>query len=319
MFITPNFRTFAMATALTVFASGAALAQTVAIGTTKGGATAQLSNALAAVISDGSDLLVRPQAMGNTSQYLPLVDAGRMELGIANLPQASFAVLGEGMSEGQPMPNLKMVATLIPFDVGLLVASTLGISDIGGLAGKKVPKFADGSLGDYVLKAALATADLGYDDVTPVPTANFPAMFQAIKDGLTDVTIATVGSEATYDIEAAVGGVTFLTMKEGDGVALDKVLPGTGLTAWDGAKEMPGISSGTLTFSYPYMLFANADVSDEIISKVAKALYEGEAELKANGPLWATYDPTSLASAQKLEYHPGAVAYYKSVGIWPAD
>lgn len=319
MFQKPILRSFALATALAVFSTGAALAQTVAIGTTKGGATAQLSNALAAVISDSSDLLVRPQAMGNTSQYLPLVDSGRMELGIANLPQATFAVLGEGMSEGQPMPNLKMVATLIPFDVGLLVAESSGISDVAGLAGKKVPKFADGALGDYVIKAVLATADLTYDDVTPVPTANFPAMFQAIKDGLTDVTIATVGSETTFDIEAAVGGVSFLSMKDGDGEALDAVLPGTGLKTWEGAKEMPGLDAGTITFSYPYMLFANGDVSDEVIAQVAKALYEGEAALKANGPLWAPYDPAGLASAQKLDYHPGAVAFYKSVGIWPAD
>ncbi|QOL81387.1 TAXI family TRAP transporter solute-binding subunit [Pseudooceanicola spongiae] len=319
MFHTPILRKFALATALAIFTTGAAMAQTVAIGTTKGGATAQLSNALAAVISDSSDLLVRPQAMGNTSQYLPLVDGGRMELGIGNLPQATFAVLGEGMSEGQPMPNLRMVATLVPFDVGLMVASKLGISDIKGLAGKKVPKFADGSLGDYIIKAALSTADLSYDDVTPVPTANFPAMFQAIKDGITDVTIATVGSESTYDIEAAVGGVTFLTMKEGDGEALDKVLPGTELKTWDGSKEMPGIAAGTITYSYPYMLFANADVPDEIITQVAKSLYEGEEALKANGPLWAPFDPAGLASAQKLDYHPAAAAYYKSVGIWPAE
>lgn len=319
MFHSRFLKTATLTAALTLGTAGLAAAQTVAMGTTKGGATAQVSNALAAVISDGSKLMVRPQAMANTSQYLPLVDSGRVEFGIANLPQASFAVKGIAMSEGHAMPGLEMVATLIPFNVGLLVPSSLEISDIAGLAGKRVPKFQDGALGDYVIKAVLSTAGLTYDEVTPVPTANFPAMFQAIKDGLTDVTIATVGSQPTYDIEAAVGGVTYLTFKEGDEAVLDEALPGTVLKTWEGAKEMPGISAETVTFSYPYMLFASAEASDEVVTAAAKALYDGEAALKSHGPLWAEFDPALMASAQTLPYHPAAKAFYESVGVWPAE
>ena len=312
-------RTLALAAAFAAAAVTGAQAQTVGLGTTKGGATAQISTALASVISGGSDLMVRPQALANTSQYLPLVDSGRLDFGIANYPQTSYAINGTGMSEGQPNPNIQMVATLVPFNAGLLVPSSLGITDIAGLAGKRVPRFPAGSLGDTVISAVPATAGLTYDDVESVPTANFPAMFQGVKDGTTDVTIAAIGSKPTFDIEAALGGVTFLNLKEGDGEVLDAALPGTKLRYWKGRKAAPGANDDTVVFYYPYTLFANKDVSDEVVTKVLTALYEGEAALKANGPLWAEFTPEGMAEVGSLPYHPAAIAYYESKGIWAGE
>jgi hypothetical protein len=313
-------RSIALAAGLAVAAAGfGAHAQPVALGTTKGGATAQISNALAATISDGSDLLVRPQALANTSQYIPLVNSGRVELGIANAPQTAFAISGTGLSEGQPNPNIVAVAKLIPFNAGLLVPSSLGITDLAGLRGKRVPRFPAGSLGDLVIESNLVAAGLSYDDVVSVPTANFPAMFQAVKDGATDVTIAAVGSKPTFDIEASVGGVTFLTLNEAEGAVLAERMPGTKLRYWKGRPAVPGANDDTVVFYYDYILFANKDVDGAIIKAVTKALYEGEESLKANGPLWNSYDPSELGAATYLPYHPAAVEYYKSLGIWSGE
>ena len=98
--------------------AGWAAAQTIGIGTTKGGATAQISTAIAKVVSANSAVQVRPQAMANTQQYIPVVNQGKIELGLANVPQTRYAVSGTGMSEGKPNPNLRMVATLFPLAIG---------------------------------------------------------------------------------------------------------------------------------------------------------------------------------------------------------
>ncbi|WP_165224369.1 TAXI family TRAP transporter solute-binding subunit [Affinirhizobium pseudoryzae] len=291
-------------------------AQTVGLATTKGGATEQIATALAKTITEKAGVMVRPQVMANTSQYLPLVDAGRVEFGIANFPQTAYAISGTGMSEGQPSPNLRMVASLIPFNAGLMATEKSGMKTMADLKGKKVPRFPANSLGDFIIRASLQTAGLTYDDVTSVPIANFPAMFQALKDGQTDVTIATAGSQSVLDIEASVGGVTFLTYKDGDEAVLDTLLPGTALKKGTQLPKSPGISADTNIFFYDYTLFASASVPDETVAKVAKALYEGKESLQAAGPIWSEFDPAKLAHVTKLEYHPGAVAFYKSVGIW---
>src|SRR5690606_11005955 len=130
--------------------------------------------------------------------------------------QTFYAIKGEGMSAGQPAPNLKMVATLIPFNAGIMVPTDAGIDDMAGLKGKPIPRFPANSLGDYIVRASLATGGLTYDDVVSVPTANFPAQFQAFKDGSTVLTIATAGAQYTYEFETTLDGVKFLNYKDGD-------------------------------------------------------------------------------------------------------
>jgi TRAP-type uncharacterized transport system substrate-binding protein len=54
-------------------------------------------------------------------------------------------------------------------------------------------------------------------------------------------------------------------------------------------------------------------VSDDVVTRMAKAMYEGAEELKATSPLWAEYDPATIGKPLGLEYHPAAAAYYQSV------
>jgi TRAP transporter TAXI family solute receptor len=305
----------AIAALATIGLASGAFAQTIGLATTQGGATEQIATAIAKTVSQSTDLQVRPQMLANTSQYIPLVNQGKVEFGIANYPQTFYAIQGKGLSEGQPAPNLRMVATLIPFNVGMMVPSKLGIKTLDGLKGKRVPRFPQNSLGDYIIKASLATAGLTYDDVTSVPTANFPAQFKAFREGEVDLTIATVGAQYTFEFDTLLGGVTFLNYKQGDEKVLDEALPGSFLKP-AGSYKVPGVSADTLVFAYDYTLFANADVPNELVAKVAKALYEGKASLQETGPIWKEYDPATIGKAGVLEYHPGAIEYYKSIGIW---
>jgi hypothetical protein len=280
--------------------------------------TEQIATAIAKTVSQGSDLQIRPQMLANTSQYIPLVNDGRVEFGIANYPQTFYAVKGEGMSAGQPAPNLRMVATLIPFNAGIMVPANAGIDDLAGLKGKPIPRFPANSLGDYIVKSSLATGGLTYDDVVSVPTANFPAQFQAFKDGSTVLTIATAGAQYTYEFDTTLGGVKFLNYKDGDEKILAEALPGTFLKPV-GEYQVPGVDKDTVIFAYDYTLFANADVPNEVVAKVTKALFEGTAALQETGPIWKEYDAKLLGKAGQLEYHPGALEYYKSVGIWTGE
>jgi len=134
-------------------------AQSIGLGTTKGGATAQLSTAISKVVSANSAVQVRPQAMANTQQYIPLVNSGKIELGLANVPQTRFAVSGTGMSEGKPNPDLRMIVTLFTFKVGLLAATSSNIKTSADMKGKNLPQFKDKALGDYLYKSFLEAGE----------------------------------------------------------------------------------------------------------------------------------------------------------------
>lgn len=294
-------------------------AETVALGTTKGGSTGQVGTAIANVATQAGTLRVIPQETANTTQYVPLVDQGRVEFGIANYPQTAFALKGEGMSEGQPAPNLRMVAALMDFTSGMLVLKSSGIESVADLKGRKVPRFPDRSLGDYVIRAVLATAGLGYDDVQQVPTANFPAMFDGLKDGALDTSIGTAGAAHVMDIAASAGPVRFLSFDgPEDGAIMDRILPGTRLFDITGM-QAEGVEGPTKIFGYDYMLFTSARTPDAEVTAMVKALYEGKAALDATGPLWESFEPASMGRSAGLPYHPAAIAFYKAHGVPVAE
>jgi len=99
----------AVTAAALALGAAAASAQVVAIGSTQRGGTSQIGRAIAAAVSEGSPLSARPQELANTADYIPLVNAGELDFGVANMVQLDFAVAGEGMSAGRPHQNLRMV------------------------------------------------------------------------------------------------------------------------------------------------------------------------------------------------------------------
>jgi len=114
-----NKTVFGAAITALVMVAAPALAQTVGLGSTTRGGTSQIGKSISAVISEVSKLQMRPQEMANTADYMPLVNAGQIEFGIANQVQTWFAYNGKGMSEGKPMKNLRIASVLMPFPRGL--------------------------------------------------------------------------------------------------------------------------------------------------------------------------------------------------------
>ncbi|WP_170314628.1 TAXI family TRAP transporter solute-binding subunit [Aquibium carbonis] len=303
----------AVAAALGLAALPAA-AQTIGIGTTQGGATGQIGIAIAQAVSQNSDLRALPQVSANTSQYIPLVDAGRLELGVANYPQTYYAIQGTGMST-EAAANLRVVATLMPFLAALVTAESSGIETYADIAGRNVPRYPENSLGDFIIRATLAAGGLTYDDVNSVPISNFPQQYEAFKAGQIAVSIASVGAQPTFDLEASVGKIQFIPVPQEAEEQIRTLLPGAYLHDVAASDTLPGLGAATTVIAYDYMLFAGASVPDDVIGKVVRAMYEGAEGLKASSPVWADFDRDQMGKAAEIPYHPGAAAYYQEIGI----
>jgi TRAP-type uncharacterized transport system substrate-binding protein len=89
-----------MAVGSAVWLSAGAEAQTIGIGTTSGGANAQVGAAIAGVVSSHTDLEMRPQKMGGTQRYVSMVNAGQLDFGVSNAMQYYMAATGTGLSKG---------------------------------------------------------------------------------------------------------------------------------------------------------------------------------------------------------------------------
>ena len=296
--------------------SFSAYSQTVGIGTTKGGATAQVSAGISKIVSAHGGMQMIPQPMGGTQQYIPIVNAGELEFGIANAMQTFMAVNGVGLSEGQANPNLKMVATMMYFRVGLIVKADSNIYSIADLKGKKLPSgYSAAPLFAYLLKGMIANGGLTTNDVQGVPVTGLIAGINAFKEGKIDAVIGSVGAGFVKDAAAKVGGVRFIPFSDskGDKGALFKEAPQTFLI--DVSPGTVGVDKKMKLLGFDYMLWANKDVSSDIVYRVTKAMHENEKELKGLGALWRTHSSKTMNKNKGMEYHSGAIKYYKEVGL----
>lgn len=311
-------KTLIAAAAALTFAAEPVLAQVAALGSTQRGGTSQIGRTLAAAISENSDLQVRPQELANTADYLPLVNAGELEFGIANIVQLTYAVGGTGMSEGRPNPNLMMAATLMPFRTAYVTRRDSGIDSVADVAGKRAPVFADGALGDYVTRAYLATAGLTVDEVAGVAVPNFPRMWNSFAEGSTDVSIVVVGAANSREFDASFG-IKYLSFDDGPEAlaAMQEWLPQSYMATVTPESGIPGVLEPTNVAVFDYTFFAGADAPEEIVYEAVKALYENEEALLASGPFWRGFEKGGMAKEVGVDYHPGAIRFYKEAGIWP--
>jgi TRAP transporter TAXI family solute receptor len=315
-------RIIGIAAALALF-SGSAYAQTVGIGTTKGGATAQVTAGISKIVSQyGGGMQMRPQPMGGTQQYIPLVNAGELEFGVANMMQTYMAFTGTGLSEGARAGDLRLVATMMVFRTGLMVRKDSGINTTADLKGKRIPSGFDSSpLFQHLMSGNLANGDVSWNSVQKVPVVALAAGFNAFKEGKIDAMIAAVGSAPVKELNASIsGGVRFIDVLDSPEAVKRGLVsaPRTFVAEVKPRPNLAGIDKPTKVFAFDYMLWANKGVSDDVVYKVTKAMHGHEKDLKALSPLWTSFFPKNMAKDQGLPYHPGAVKLYKEAGLWGA-
>lgn len=298
-----------------------AQAETVGIGTTKGGATAQVSAGISIIVSSHAGMQMRPRPMGGTAQYVPVVNAGELEFGVSNAMQAYMDFTGTGMSQGKKSPNLRLVASLMTFKSALFAKADSGIRTIADLKGKRVPgEFSGAPLFKYLFEANLANAELGWNDVTMIPQAGLRQHWDAFTKGKLDVGLAAIGSGIVKKINAAVGGIVFLDLSTDDAAVkrMNKFAPKASIRTVNPAKPFVGVLAPIDVIHFKYLLWANKDVSDKVIYAVVKALYDNEEQIHGLSPLWRSHKSTAMATqfGKEMPYHPAAVKFYKEVGIW---
>ncbi|MAR79311.1 MAG: hypothetical protein CMM18_03670 [Rhodospirillaceae bacterium] len=296
--------------------SNHAFSETVGIGTTKGGATAQVSAGISKIVSANAGMQMRPQPMGGTSQYIPIVNAGELEFGIANAMQTYMAVNGVGLSQGKPNTNLRMVATMMYFRVGLIVKADSDINSIEDLKGKRLPSgYTASPLFAYLLKGMLANGGLTTKDVKGVPVTGLIQGINAFKEGKIDAVIGSVGAGFVKDAASKVGGVRFVPFSDsaGEKASLFREAPQTFLI--DVSPGPVGVDKSMKLLGFDYMLWANKNVSVDTVYKVTKAMHENQDALRKLSPLWRTHSSATMAKNRGMTYHQGSIKYYREVGL----
>ena len=296
-------------------------AQIYSLGTGKQGFfTYSAGAAIAKVAADGG-LNLRVKPFGGTSAYVPGVNAGEQQFGLANELETHYAVTGEVIYKDKPQPDLRVVAVLTPLYSEFFVRKDSPIKSIADLKGKRVPSdYASQRVLDVLTKGSLANGGLSYDDVQKVPVPNVVGGADEFAKGNADVFMFALGSGKVSEVDAQVGGVRVLPVDHSKEAMerLRKFIPVAYATQLTPGTGNVGIEAPTWVYAYDYLVLANSKVDDDVVYKLTKLMHDHKTELAANFGALNGFNPKRMAKDMgPVQFHPGAIKFYKEIGQWP--
>ena len=312
----------AAALALAGYVAGTAAQQPIAIATPPSGSIYNsTAAAIGKVLAEKAGIRMTIQALGGSSQFLPIVNAGEVPFGIANVYETSLAATGEEYFKGRPTKDVRAVAVLYPLRNTIFVKKDSPYKKLADLKGTRGPVgFTNQKILTAVTNAALAPGGITLDDVKGVNVANIISNVNAFKEGRTDFFVFALGGAPIREADAAVGGVRALVAENTPAAlaAVRKQVPVAYLRYEKPSKANAGLLEPGYLVSYGVNLFASTKTPADVVYKVVRAVHENAADLGKVFPPLRLLEPNAMAQEiSGVEYHPGAVKYYKEIGQWP--
>ncbi len=307
------------AAAISLAFAGSAWAQNVGIATSNPGSLFHnIATAVAnAANAGGLNTTIQPATSPN--QYLPFVNSGGIEFGVSNLQEVNYGISGDAWWNGVKNPNIRVVAHLMPLVEAIFVRADSDIMKVSDLKGQPMT---DGYTAQKTilpqLSAFYATAGMTRDDVKKVSVASVVAGANAFMAGDTVGFIFAHGAGKVREADAAVGGLRALPVEDSSDAALAAARRHWPTAFFTVIKKgaMPGVLEDNTYIAYPQVVFTHADVPDETVYALAKAMYEHAKVMADTFPPFRAFDPKKMKGDPGIaEFHPGALRLFEEVGL----
>ncbi len=273
-----------------------------------GGAMAQIFN------TKIDNTNVTAQATGASVENCKLLGSKEAELAILQNDMLDYAYKGvEAFEEGK-IENLRGIGTMYPEIIQIVAAPDSGIVNVKDLKGKKVSVGAPGSGVEANVRQIFEATGLTYDDMS-VTYLSFAESGDAFKDKHIDSFFVTAGipNAAIQDISAQ-NKISMVSLTDDVIKNLTTKYPFF-VEYTIPANTYNGQTSDVKTVAVMATLATYAEVDDDVIYNITKALFDNLDEL---GEAHAKGKEMTLEGAVKgisIPFHPGAEKYFKEKGL----
>ena len=309
----------AAVTAAGLAVAGPVLAQNAGIATSNPGSLFHNIGTAVANAANAGGLNTTIQPATSPNQFIPFVDQGGIEFGVANLQEVNYAITGEAWWNGQQNPNIRVVAHLMPLVEAIFVRADSDIMKVSDLKGKAMT---DGYTAQNTilpqLSAFYATAGMTRDDVEKVSVASVVAGADAFMAGDTVGFIFAHGAGKVREADAAVGGLRALGVEDSSDAALAAAREHwpTAFFLDLKAGAMPGVIEDDTYIAFPQVIFTHANAPDDVVYAMAKAMYENAQVMADTFPPFRALRPENMKGDPGIaEFHPGALKFFEEVGL----
>lgn len=258
---------------------------------------------------------VTAEATSGSQENIRRLAAGELDLAVSNASITYFAVRGaEGWDRAYAV---RSIMTLAPNVAMFVTPATTGIHRIADLRGQRVYVGPAGAGFEFFVKPIVEAHGLTYDDFTPINGTQAAAV-----DMLADGSVAAAmlgGGVPTASITQAAASRDIVLVPFDEAVKATLVaqypffspatIPANTYRGQIGAYE--GLDVGSMH------LITSTDADEDLIYRITKAIYEHREDVAARHPAGRAINAANVVRETGTEFHPGAIRYYREIGIWP--
>ena len=258
------------------------------------------------------------ESTGGSVFNINAIMSGDLEFGVAQSDRQYQAVQGiANWKDKGPQKDLRAVFSIHPETVDLIAAVDANINSLADLKGKRVNI---GNIGSGYRKNAIdALTANGLDfnkdfHAESLKAAEAPGLIQ---DGRIDAAFYTVGHPSGYYKEATSGvrKVKFVPIENVDGLLAKYPYYAKAVTRvvelYPGAQNDADVP----TFGVKDTFVTSAKVPDNVVYAIVKEVFDNFEAFKKLHPAYAGLTKQNMLEGLSAPFHPGALKYYKEVGL----
>lgn len=252
---------------------------------------------------------------GGSVANVTSIEAGEMEMGVAQSDVQYQAYNGTGKFEGKKFDKLRALFSVHPEPFTVVARQDSGVKTFTDIKGKRVNVGNLGSGTRETTEVAMNATGVSMSDLALKSELKPAEMAAALCDNNLDVITYTVGHPSGAIKEASTSCQSILVPVTGEGV--DKVIADNPYYA---KVTIPGgmytgTDSDVDTFGVYATFVTSADVDDETVYQTVKAVFDNFDRFKKLHPAFENLKEEDMVkNALSAPLHEGAKKYYKEKG-----
>lgn len=260
------------------------------------------------------------EVTGASVDNLRLIAGGQVELGFASADVLGDAYHGTGTFAEHGRVPVRTLAVLYPQITQVVVWGESPVRRVAELRGRVVSLGSAGSGTEVLALRLLRAAGLDPERDVRAQRLSVAESVNALRDGKIDAFFWSSGlpAGAVLDLASTPGRrIRLLPTAEllpamerahGEGVYYALEIP---------AGTYPGMEEGVPTIAFGSALAVAAELGDELVYEITRALFRHQPELAAIHPEAEKLSPAAAVRGSPIPYHPGAERFYREGGVWP--
>jgi len=294
--------------------------KTITIGTNPSGSSFYLiGSGFAKLFQEKLGIRSIAQPFAGSSVYLPAIAVGDMTLGLSSTVDSGLAYRG-GAGYPRELNGLRAIANVWNIPYAFITRADSGIVTADDLRGKRI-------MGDMpasqalteINKAIVQSGGLTLDDVDFMASGGLMDGINAVVEGRADAAPVATSMPVLIESQASVdGGLRIVANgSAGSNDFFSSAISGLSRSVAAENPKRPFIIGETPIVSYSTLLVGDQALSDDDAYTLAKTLYDNWVEMQGNiGQLRSVPQDKLALPTSSIPYHPGAVRFYKEIGIW---